>query len=67
MLSSQLMGFYTPSQLIQDAKRHGVEVLAGDVAISGCDSSWMAASPRPARVKLELSLPRGMRNEATQH
>ncbi len=44
MLSSQLMGFYTPSQLIQDAKRHGVEVLAGDVAISGCDSSWMAAS-----------------------
>ncbi len=27
LLNSQPMGFYTPSQLVQDAKRHGVQVL----------------------------------------
>ncbi|MDI7067024.1 hypothetical protein QMO17_38010, partial [Klebsiella pneumoniae] len=27
MLNSQPMGFYSPSQLVQDAKRHGVKVL----------------------------------------
>ena len=26
MLNSQPLGFYSPSQLVQDAKRHGVEV-----------------------------------------
>ena len=31
MLSSQPMGFYGPSQLVQDARRHGVEVRAVDV------------------------------------
>jgi error-prone DNA polymerase len=28
------MGFYSPSQLIQDAKRHGIEVLPVDILIS---------------------------------
>jgi error-prone DNA polymerase len=37
MLNSQPMGFYAPSQLIQDAKRHGVEVLAPDVSFSDWD------------------------------
>ncbi|MCV5388138.1 hypothetical protein OFC62_25725, partial [Escherichia coli] len=27
LLNSQPMGFYSPSQLVQDARRHGVEVL----------------------------------------
>jgi error-prone DNA polymerase len=38
MLNSQPMGFYAPSQLIQDAKRHGVEVLPPDVSFSDWDS-----------------------------
>ena len=29
MLNSQPLGFYSPSQLVQDAKRHGVEVRRG--------------------------------------
>ncbi|KAF7962004.1 hypothetical protein AWV80_26785 [Cupriavidus sp. UYMU48A] len=66
MLSSQLMGFYTPSQLIQDAKRHGVEVLPA-MSPSAAGLVMDGSIARPARVKLELSLPRGMRNEATQH
>lgn len=37
MLNSQPMGFYAPSQLIQDAQRHGVEVLPADVSVSDWD------------------------------
>jgi len=37
MLNSQPMGFYSPSQLVQDAKRHGVQVLPPDVSHSDWD------------------------------
>ncbi|HSV54769.1 MAG TPA: OB-fold nucleic acid binding domain-containing protein, partial [Burkholderiaceae bacterium] len=37
MLNSQPMGFYNPSQLIQDAKRHGVQVLRADATRSDWD------------------------------
>ncbi|UCV06005.1 error-prone DNA polymerase [Dechloromonas denitrificans] len=38
LLNSQPMGFYSPSMLIQDARRHGVTVLPPDVATSDWDS-----------------------------
>lgn len=38
LLNSQPMGFYSPSQLVQDARRHGVEVLPADI----CRSDWEA-------------------------
>lgn len=38
MLNSQPLGFYSPSQLIQDAQRHGIEVRPIDVTISGGDA-----------------------------
>ena len=34
LLNSQPMGFYAPSQLIQDARRHGVQLLPVDVQTS---------------------------------
>ncbi len=37
MLDSQPMGFYSPSQLVQDARRHGVEVRPVDVMVSQLD------------------------------
>jgi error-prone DNA polymerase len=37
MLNSQPMGFYGPSQLVQDARRHGVEVRPVDVRASDWD------------------------------
>jgi error-prone DNA polymerase len=37
MLNSQPLGFYTPSQLVQDAQRHGVEVRPVDVTASDWD------------------------------
>lgn len=39
LLNSQPMGFYSTSQLTQDARRHDVEVRAVDATISGWDSS----------------------------
>ena len=43
LLNSQPMGFYPPSQLIQDARRHGVAVLAPDVTVSGWDCGLEAS------------------------
>jgi error-prone DNA polymerase len=37
LLNSQPMGFYQPSQLIQDAQRHGVRVRPVDVTVSDWD------------------------------
>ncbi|MDO8787953.1 MAG: error-prone DNA polymerase [Sulfuritalea sp.] len=39
LLNSQPMGFYSPSQLVQDARRHGVEVWPVDVAVSDWEST----------------------------
>jgi error-prone DNA polymerase len=39
LLNSQPMGFYQPSQLVQDARRHGVQVLPPDVNSSDWDCS----------------------------
>ena len=55
--TSQPMGFYSPSQLVQDAKRHGVEVLPVDVTISGWDSVLERREGQTAAaVRLGLSL-----------
>jgi error-prone DNA polymerase len=37
LLNSQPMGFYSPSQLVQDARKHGVEVRAADAEFSDWD------------------------------
>jgi error-prone DNA polymerase len=39
LLNSQPMGFYSPSQLVQDARRHGIEVRPMDVTVSGWEST----------------------------
>ena len=42
LLNSLPMGFYGPSQLVQDARRHGVEVRPADVTVSewDCTLEW---------------------------
>jgi len=65
LLNSQPMGFYSPSALVQDVRRHGVEVRAADIAISGWDST-LEPGPGPGAqpaIRLGLSLQRGMRRE----
>jgi len=57
MLNSQPMGFYSPSQLVQDARRHGVEIHPVDVSCSDHettiearqgDAPWPGTEPRHA-------------------
>ena len=67
MLNSQPMGFYSPSQLVQDARRHGVRVAPVDVTVSDWDSVLQRQTPesRPV-VRLGFSLLRGMRDGAAE-
>jgi error-prone DNA polymerase len=37
LLNSQPMGFYSPAQLVRDAREHGVDVLPPDVGVSDWD------------------------------
>ena len=65
MLNSQPMGFYGPSQLIQDAQRHGIEVLPPDVSYSDWDSSLAGDMATPA-VRLGLRLVGSLKEEAAR-
>jgi error-prone DNA polymerase len=72
LLNSQPMGFYSPSALVQDGKRHGVEVRPVDIAISNWDSTLEekpadvdGRRPQPA-VRLGMSVLRGMRPESAE-
>lgn len=82
LLNSQPMGFYPPAQLVQDARRHGVRVLAADVTVSGWDAALETApddaAPRPAHrhapapddirpaVRLGLSLIQGLHEDSAR-
>ncbi len=65
LLNSQPMGFYTPSQLIQDARRRGVQVLPVDVTVSSWDST-LEGDTTEAPVRVGMSLISGMRVEAAE-
>jgi error-prone DNA polymerase len=67
MLNSQPMGFYSPSQLIQDAKRAGVQVLPPDVSHSDwdCTLQWGADSNLSA-VRLGLRMVGSLSEAAAQ-
>jgi error-prone DNA polymerase len=60
MLNSQPLGFYSPNQLVQDAKRHDVEVRAVDVMFSDVDATLEDLPHEPA-VRLGLRLISGLK------
>jgi len=60
LLNSQPMGFYAPSQLVQDARRHGVELRPVDVAASNWDCTLEAAGEGVAAARLGLRLVTGL-------
>ncbi len=81
MLNSQPLGFYTPSQLVQDAKRHGVEVRpvnvmgsdwdctleeTGDVRTSELAHSSVLPQPAQPCVRLGLRLVSGLSKDAAE-
>ena len=68
LINSQPMGFYAPSQIVQDAQRHGVEVRGIDVRTSEWDCTLERRaddSPDPA-LRLGLRLVKGLAQEAAQ-
>ncbi|HSQ03259.1 MAG TPA: OB-fold nucleic acid binding domain-containing protein, partial [Burkholderiales bacterium] len=61
LLNSQPMGFYSPSVLVQDARRNGVEVLPVDVTVSEWECTLEASHslrlpPRSSRPAVRLGL-----------
>ncbi|AIO76072.1 error-prone DNA polymerase [Burkholderia multivorans] len=71
LLNSQPMGFYPPSQLVQDAKRHRVQVLPIDVTQSNWEASLEALPNQPPphgqpAVRLGMSLVRGLGEAAAR-
>jgi error-prone DNA polymerase len=56
LLNSQPMGFYAPSQLVQDARRHGVEVRPADA----CASGWDCSLERDGALRLGLRMVGGL-------
>ena len=60
LLNSQPMGFYAPSQLVADAKRHGVEVCAPDVNRSDWDCT-LFANAKSDNTATEMALRLGLR------
>ncbi|WP_428624104.1 error-prone DNA polymerase [Sedimenticola sp.] len=59
LLNSQPMGFYAPAQLIQDARRHRVQVRPVDV----CHSHWDCSLERGRNTRPELRLGLRLVNE----
>lgn len=60
LLNSQPMGFYSPSVLVQDAQRHGVEVRPVDVTVSALDCTLEQAQDDMRAVRLGLTLVKGL-------
>lgn len=64
LLNSQPMGFYSPSQLVQDARRQGVEVRAVDVSCSDWEATLEPAQEGPPAVRLGLNIVQGLAQQA---
>src|SRR5262245_51955050 len=60
LLNSQPMGFYAPAQLVQDARRHGVEVRAPDVNASDWDCTLEAGAASQPGLRLGLRMVSGL-------
>lgn len=56
LLNSLPMGFYSPSQLVQDAQRHHIEVRPLDVCVSQWDHTLEAPSNAESQPALRLGL-----------
>ncbi len=65
LLNSRPMGFYSPAELIADARQHGVRVLPPDIRYSRAESS-LECGPKGRSVRLGLDLIRGLSRKSAQ-
>lgn len=64
LLNSQPMGFYSPAQLVIDARQHGVEVRPVDVNHSHWDNTMEEPSGAYRTVRLGFRQVKGLREES---
>jgi error-prone DNA polymerase len=64
LLNSQPMGFYSASQLVQDLRRHGVEVRSVDINRSGWDCSLEEGADGAAVMRLGFRMVKGLSEDA---
>jgi len=57
LINSQPMGFYAPAQIVQDVRRHGVEVLPVDVTVSEWDCTLVMGEGRHRQPALRSGQP----------
>ena len=60
LLNSQPMGFYQPSQLVQDVRRHGVRVLPVDIRFSDWDCTLVPGRNGALDLRLGLRMVKGL-------
>ena len=60
MLNSYPLGFYTPSQLVQDAQRHAVNVRPVDVQVSNWDCTLESSIDGEPALRLGLRMVKGL-------
>ncbi len=63
LINSWPMGFYSPDQLLQDARRHGLEIRPVDVRHSHWDCTLEPVAERQPAIRLGLRMVRGLREE----
>ncbi|WP_312944777.1 error-prone DNA polymerase [Stutzerimonas kunmingensis] len=61
LINSWPMGFYNPDQILQDARRHGLEIRPVDVRHSGWDCSLEPSHQEQPAIRLGLRMVRGFR------
>ncbi|ABR89075.1 DNA polymerase III alpha subunit [Janthinobacterium sp. Marseille] len=66
LLNSQPMGFYSASQLVQDAKRHGVPVRPVDIMLSETESTMEDMHAQYPAVRLGLHMVKGLSTDAAE-
>ncbi len=69
LLNSQPMGFYSPSQLVQDAQRHHIHILPVDVVNSHWDctlEAWQQMPRQQPALRLGLRQIKGFNQKAAQ-
>ncbi|TFV99528.1 DNA polymerase III subunit alpha, partial [Oxalobacteraceae bacterium OM1] len=66
LLNSQPMGFYSPSQLVQDAQRHRIDVRPVAVEASGWEATLEPTGRRQPAVRLGMNMVRGFPAEAAE-
>lgn len=66
LLNSQPMGFYQPSQLVQDVQRHGVEVRPIDVQHSDWNSTLERDENNNAAIRLGMHRVKGFNPKAAE-